>query len=119
MAANLFLVGLRGTGKTTVGALVATRLGWAFRDADAELEAFAGRTIRDIFATDGEEFFRDLEEQMLARLSEGGPAVIATGGGIVLRETNRRRFAEPAPVVWLTADPATRWQRLLNDPASA
>jgi len=117
MAANLFLIGLRGTGKSTVGPLLAERLGLPFFDADAELEATAGRSIREIFAAEGEPPFRDLEEKLLVALLARGPAVIATGGGVVLREANRRRLSDSGRVVWLTADHATLWQRLQNDPA--
>ncbi|MFL5340844.1 MAG: shikimate kinase [Gemmataceae bacterium] len=116
---NLYLVGLRGTGKTTVGRLLAQRLGRPFFDADTELEAAAGRPIRDIFTTDGEAHFRQLEEATLANLASRGPAVIATGGGVVLSEANRRRLKETGRVVWLTADTATLWQRLQQDPATA
>jgi shikimate kinase len=115
----LFLIGLRGSGKTTAGRLVAAGLGWPFHDADAVLEAAAGRSIHDIFAADGEAHFRDLEERTLVELIAGGPAVIATGGGVVLREDNRRRMKTAGRVVWLTADADTLWQRILADPATA
>jgi shikimate kinase len=82
----LFLVGLRGSGKTTVGRLLAQALALPFYDADVELEAKAGRSIREIFAKDGETVFRNLEALILHELIGRGPAVIATGGGVVLRE---------------------------------
>ena len=100
----LFLIGLRGSGKTTVGRILAERLALPFRDADVELESHAGRSIRDIFAVDGETAFRDLEERNLIELIDLGPAVIATGGGVVLREANRVRMKNAGKVVWLTAD---------------
>jgi shikimate kinase len=115
----IFLVGLRGSGKTTVGSIVAERLGLPFRDADVELEARAGRSIADIFATDGEAVFRDLEEQLLIDMIDCGPAVIATGGGVVLRETNRSRMKATGTIVWLTADAAMLWRRTNDDPTSA
>src|SRR5713101_3976970 len=78
----LFLIGLRGSGKTTVGRLLASRLGLPFHDADDVLETKSGRSIRDLVQTDGEPAFRDLEERVLAELVARGPAVIATGGGV-------------------------------------
>jgi shikimate kinase len=114
---GLILVGYRGTGKTTVGRIVAGRLGCPFFDADVELEARAGRTIRQIFADDGEPTFRDLEESTLATLTaQPGSAVLATGGGAVLRESNRRRLRKFGPVVWLRAEPSELARRLLADP---
>ncbi len=115
----LFLIGLRGSGKSTVGRLVGERLKIPFVDADAELEAQAGRTIREIIADDGETAFRGLEEQILAKLIERGPAVIATGGGVVLRESNRRRIRQSGKAVWLTADVETLSDRLAGDPTSS
>src|SRR5262245_722959 len=114
----IFLIGLRGSGKTTIGRAMAERLGLPFRDADADLEARSGRSIRDIFSTDGEAAFRDLEEQTLVDLIARGPAVIATGGGVVLREANRARLRAAGKVIWLTAAPDVLWQRTQADPAT-
>ncbi len=114
---GLALVGLRGTGKTTVGRLVARRLGRPFADADAELEARAGRPIAAIFAEQGEPAFRDWEERTLADLAATRPgAVLATGGGVVLREANRRVLRAFGLVVWLSADPAVLAARLRASP---
>jgi shikimate kinase len=113
---GLALVGVRGTGKTTVGRLLADRLSIAFFDADLELEARLGRSIREVFATEGEASFRDREEQTLAELTATVPAVIATGGGVVLRDANRRRLREYGFVVWLRANPRVLAERLLADP---
>ncbi len=117
MATPIFLIGLRGTGKSTIGRLLADRLGVTFVDADAELESRAGRTIREIFAADGEQAFRDLESLVLADLIAADVGVIATGGGVVLRESNRQRM-RAGRVVWLTANVDELWQRLKADPAS-
>src|SRR5262245_61412124 len=106
----IVLIGLRGTGKTTIGQLLAKKLQLPFCDADTELEARAGRTIRDIFASAGENHFRDLEVEVLQDLLDRGPAVIATGGGVVLREKNRKLLRATSKVVWLTADIETLWQ---------
>ncbi len=88
-----------------------------FLDADLELEARAGRSVSAIFAEEGEPVFRDWEERTLAELIEQSPtAVIATGGGAVLREANRRRLRDFGFVVWLTAEPAELACRLRSDP---
>jgi shikimate kinase len=117
--ANLFLIGYRGTGKTTVTRLLADRLGWDWADADTLLEARAGRSIRRIFAEDGEAAFRNLESALLYELCQGERRVIATGGGIILRAENRERLRSAGRTVWLTADAQTLWQRLQADAATA
>jgi shikimate kinase len=115
---GLALIGYRGTGKTTVGRLVADRLSRKFLDADLELEVRAGRPISAIFAECGEAVFRDWEERTLAELTLGFPdAIVATGGGAVLRQPNRGRIRDFGFVIWLTADPAVLALRLTSDPA--
>lgn len=118
-ADRLYLIGYRGTGKSTVGRLVAARLGWAFVDADEELERRAGRTIADIFRTDGEPAFRDLEAAVLADLAARPNLVVATGGGVILRPTNRELLRASGFVAWLRAAPETVWARLQGDPTTA
>jgi len=113
----VFLIGYRGTGKTTVARLVADRAGWDWADADAELEARAGRTIRDVFADEGEAGFRDRESAVLAELCGMRRKVVATGGGVVLRPENRERL-RAGRVVWLTADVETIAARLAADPTT-
>ena len=115
----LFLIGYRGSGKTTVGRIVADRLGWDFIDADAVLEERYGQTIREIFAAEGEAGFRDKETAVLADLCGRTNTVIATGGGIVLREQNRQRLKQHGFVAWLTADPPTLLARIQSDPTTA
>jgi shikimate kinase len=110
------LVGYRGTGKSTVGRILAERLEWRFADADHEVEARAGRPIARIFAEDGEAGFRDLEEQVLADLTALPNTVIATGGGAILRSVTRDRLRSFGLVVWLTADAGTLAKRLARDP---
>jgi shikimate kinase len=113
----LALIGYRGTGKSTVGRILADRSSRAFLDADLEIEARVGQSVRAIFAASGERVFRDWEEQTLAELIERGPtAIIATGGGAVLRESNRRRLRAFGFVVWLRAEPAELARRLSSDP---
>jgi 5-deoxy-5-amino-3-dehydroquinate synthase len=106
--APIVLVGLMGAGKSTVGPLVARRLGRPFVDADEALEARAGRTIPTIFASDGEEAFRLLETETLdALLTRPDRPVIGAGGGAVLAERNRALFRRrDAAVVWLEAEPS-------------
>ena len=102
---SVVLVGMMGAGKSTIGRRLAARLGLRFMDADVEIEvAHAGMTIPEIFATHGEPYFRDGEARVIARLLDGGPAVIATGGGAFMREETRNRIREKAISLWLKAD---------------
>src|SRR5688500_4378392 len=112
MSSVIFLVGYRGSGKTTVGRLLADRLQWSFLDADAVIEERAGKTIRDIFVAEGEGAFRDQESALLAELCGRTETVIATGGGIVLKDDNRALLREHGFVAWLTADAQTLWARI-------
>jgi shikimate kinase / 3-dehydroquinate synthase len=100
---HVFLVGLPGSGKTTVGRLAARRLGVRFVDLDEEVERSAGVPVGDLFAGRGEEAFRDLEAQALRAVASGPPAVVACGGGVVLREENRRALRASGTVVYLEA----------------
>jgi shikimate kinase len=101
----IVLVGMMGVGKSTVGRRVAARLGLPFVDADTEIEAaHAGMSIPEIFEIHGEPYFRDGEARVIARLLEGGPAVLAPGGGALMREETRRRILEKGISVWLKAD---------------
>ena len=114
----LFLIGYRGSGKTTVGRVVADRLGWPFFDADTVLEERYGQTIRAIFAAEGEAGFRDTEAAVLADLCNRNHTVIATGGGIILRDENRQLLKRHGFVAWLTADPAALLARMQADPTT-
>jgi shikimate kinase len=116
--ARLFLVGYRGTGKTTVGRLVAAKLGWAFVDADDRLEAAAGKTVAEVFASEGEVGFRGREAVILAELAALENTVVATGGGAVLRPANRTHLATGF-VVLLTASPSVIGKRTAGDPTNA
>ena len=98
------IVGLMGTGKTTVGRRLATVLGLPSRDADAEIEAAAGRSVSDIFAELGEPEFRAGEHRVIARLLGEGPMVLATGGGAYLHPGTRDLLRGKAITVWLKTD---------------
>lgn len=117
---NIVLIGYRGTGKSTVGKLVAAQLGMPFIDADEELERRAGQSIREIFATAGEPAFRDLEAAVLADLMDEDKRVVALGGGVVLRPENRALISQAKNcVLWLQADAKTLEKRINTDAATA
>ncbi len=111
------LVGYRGTGKSTVAALLAERLGCAWLDADAALEARLGTTIAGLVHGRGEPAFRDAEESLLRELLDSCGGVLATGGGVVLRPGNREALrGRGRPVAWLTAPADVIRGRLAADP---
>jgi shikimate kinase len=109
---NLFLVGLPGAGKSTLGRQLARRLDKVFVDADSELERKLGVNIPTIFEIEGEASFRDREEAILAELVLRTGIVLATGGGVVIRPANRERLKLNGTVVYLRADPAALWERV-------
>jgi shikimate kinase len=108
---NLFLVGLPGAGKTTLGRQLARRLGKAFVDADIELEQRLGVSIPTIFEIEGEASFRDREQAVLADLVLRRDIVLATGGGVVLRPANREQLKTNGTVVYIHAEPPMLWER--------
>lgn len=116
---NIFLIGYRGCGKTTVAYELGEKLGWEWVDADSVVEQWAGKSIAAVFEEDGESAFRDLESQVLDDLVQRQQTVIALGGGAVLRQVNRDTIAGHGIVVWLTATVETLLQRVENDPATA
>ena len=109
---SVVLVGMMGSGKTAIGRALALRLGVAFRDSDAELETAANATIAEIFARDGEPFFRDREAEVIARLLRATPAVLSTGGGAFMAERNRMAISARGVSLWLDADLETLWDRV-------
>ena len=118
MTGDLYLVGYRGTGKTTVGRLLADALGRPFVDLDERIETDAGRSIAAIFADEGEAGFRDRETAAL-QAAVGAYSIIATGGGVVLREGNRRLLKSTGFVVWLQALAEILWERIRADTLTA
>ena len=117
MSSVVALVGLPGGGKSTVGRQLARRLGARFLDADAVLEERIGMPIRSYFEQHGEQPFRDLEEQVIDELTSPGqaPLILATGGGAVLREGNRKRLHERTTVIYLRSTPEELFKRLRHD----
>ena len=112
---NLFLVGLPGAGKSTLGRQLARRLGKLFVDADIELEHRLGVSITTIFEIEGESGFRDREELVLADLTCMENVVLSTGGGAVLRPGNRERLRDNGTVVYLHAEPSTLYGRIRHN----
>jgi shikimate kinase len=100
----IVLVGMMGVGKTSVGRKLAARLDLQFVDADEEIETAAGMTIAEIFEKFGEGYFRDGERRVIARLIDGTPKVIATGGGAFINAETRTLILQKARSVWLDAD---------------
>ncbi|MCX8069624.1 MAG: shikimate kinase [Thermodesulfovibrionales bacterium] len=108
---NIALIGFMGTGKTTVGKLLAKRLGYKFIDLDREIEKKNNMTINEIFATKGELAFRDLETQTIKELSNRSMTVLSTGGGAVIRDENMMILKSFCLVVCLLASPDTVYNR--------
>lgn len=106
------MVGMMGAGKTAIGAAVARRLNVPFLDSDHEIERAANATIAEIFARDGEPFFRRKEAQVLSRLLGGPAAILSTGGGAYLSAENRAMITERGVAVWIRAAPDLLWQRV-------
>lgn len=104
-----------GSGKSTVGRQLARRLGLPFFDSDQRIEERLGCSIREFFAREGEAAFRDVEEQVLAELAQGPAAVVATGGGAVLREANRTCLRAAGQVIYLRSTPEELYRRVRHD----
>lgn len=109
------LIGLPGSGKTTVGRQLARRLQVPFLDSDQILEQRLGCSIRAYFEAEGEERFRDMEEQVIEDLSQSALGVLSTGGGVVLRPENRKRLHTRTTVAYLRASPEDLYRRLRHD----
>lgn len=116
MKHNIILIGFMGSGKTSVGERLANRLSYRFRDTDKVLEQKAGDTINHIFAVHGEEYFRNMETDLLKELLPSmEQTVLSTGGGLPLREQNSKLLKEIGYVVYLKATKQTTLKRLKGD----
>ena len=114
-AGNVYLVGLMGAGKTTVGRMLARRLKLRFLDSDQEIERRCGVRVPVIFEIEGEAGFRAREQQAIAELAVLDGIVLATGGGVVIAESNRRLLAARGTVIYLCARPEDLYERVRHD----
>lgn len=113
--AHVALVGLPGSGKSTIGRQLARRLGRPFIDTDHVIEQRVGLSIREFFEREGEESFRDLEQSVIDELTLGEPCVLSTGGGAVLRPANRQHLKQRTQAVYLHSAPEEVFRRLRHD----
>ena len=115
---RVVLIGFMGSGKTTVGRILASRLGWAFIDTDTLVEERAGARIAEIFRTQGEDAFRELESMVIAELAPRGKIVVATGGGAPAQQANRAFFEQQSAAVFhLRVSLASALRRTGGNPA--
>ena len=112
LSANIVLVGFMGTGKSTVGRVIAQKLGFHFIDTDDVIEQTSKAKISDIFAEHGEDYFRDLESQAVKSVALMKNQVVATGGGVVLRSSNIDLLRTVGPIFCLNATPKAIWERV-------
>ncbi|MFK8113527.1 MAG: shikimate kinase [Rubripirellula sp.] len=119
MKTHLYLTGYRGTGKTSVGVLLAKALNRPIIDSDQVVSANTGKSIREIFGVGGEAMFRDLETEALQTVSQAEASIISLGGGAVIRDENRKIIQATGECYWLDADPETIAARLQGDAATA
>jgi shikimate kinase len=113
--ARIACVGLPGSGKSTIGRQLARRLDFKFVDSDQLIEQRIGCSIREFFEREGEPAFRDLEEEVIAELTQVGPCVLSTGGGVVLRAANRQHLRDRTHAFYLHSAPEEVFRRLRND----
>jgi shikimate kinase len=111
---DVYLIGMMGSGKSTIGKILAQKLNYRFFDTDVLIEKVAGKPIPEIFATEGEEYFRDLETQVLKEVSSCRSSAIATGGGIIQKQINWS-YLRQGLIVWLDVDLEILKKRLSED----
>ena len=109
---NVFLIGFMGCGKSTMARFLASDLGRNLIEMDEQIEKEAGMTINEIFKEKGEEYFRDLESQLVKRISNSDGVIVSCGGGAVLREENVKTMKENGMIVYLSATPETIYKRV-------
>ena len=112
---NIYLIGYRCSGKTSVGRRLSTQMGWCFLDCDTELVETAGRSIKQIVEDQGWDAFRDMEQRILKRICDMNARVVATGGGVVINVGNIQYMKNSGVVIWLKAEPETIRKRILQD----
>ncbi|HEX9665418.1 MAG TPA: shikimate kinase [Thermodesulfobacteriota bacterium] len=112
---NIYLLGFMGAGKTSVGKILAKKLRLKFCDLDEIIESECGKTVSRIFSEHGEDFFRDLESMKLRSVSKNSGQIVATGGGIVLRQVNWEVMERAGITVYLKTSPDVVWNRIKND----
>ena len=115
LAATIACVGLPGSGKSTIGRLLARRLDVRFFDSDLVIERRIGCSIREFFEREGEEAFRDVEQEVIGDLTQHEQCVLSTGGGVVLRQANRNHLSQRCQTVYLHSVPEEIFRRLRND----
>ena len=113
------LIGFRGSGKSSVGPLLAERLGMSFIDTDRQIEQQTRQSIAEIFAEQGEKYFREVEAKMLQTIYQQENQVVATGGGAVLNPQTQLLIQQKGPAIWLQADVETTLKRIQKDQATA
>ncbi len=115
MESNYILIGMPGSGKTTVGKLLAQKTGYVYLDLDTIIEELEGVSISDIFANNGEEYFRNLETRVIHTLDSAGKIILSSGGGTFEREENRKILKSLGQVIYLYTEPDVLYRRIKND----
>ena len=115
MAKNIVLIGIMGSGKTTLGKIIAEKTGMEFIDTDEMVIQRVGKQIGEIFEEHGEAYFRDIEAEIVEEVSKKENCVISTGGGVVLRDENVDSLKRTGVMFFLTASPMTLWERVKGD----
>lgn len=111
---NIFLIGFMGCGKSTMARLLADELSMELVEMDETIEKEENRSINEIFATDGEIYFRDVESQLIVRIADQGGMIVSCGGGAILREENVENMKKNGTIIYLCATPETIYERVHN-----